>query len=88
MSSDPPSVYDVVHALAQRSAKRSGHQTIPHASASEIAEALGNLDVEAVRAPLEAAMDSGYIAEHPEYNGMYYVTDAGEGFMDAAAFAS
>lgn len=74
-----------MQALARLTAKRSGHQTIPHASVSEIAEALGHRDVDVVQTALEKALADGYIAEHPEYHGMYYMTETGEGLMDTAA---
>ncbi|HMJ34326.1 MAG TPA: hypothetical protein VK501_10435 [Baekduia sp.] len=81
-----PTLYDLIEALARRTEKRRAHQAIPHASVDEIAHALGEADEGLVRTSLDEAISEGYVAEHPEYKDMYYVTDAGDGFRDAAVF--
>jgi hypothetical protein len=83
---EPPSVYDIVEALAKRTAER--RQTIPHASVDEIAEVLADAGADDVQAALNEAIQRGFIKQHPAYKDMYYVTDEGEAFRDAAAFNS
>jgi hypothetical protein len=83
---EPPSVYEVVGALAARTTIRAGRQTIPHASAQEVAQELAAFDIDLVRSSLKRAVGEGYVSKHPEYTDMYFVTDAGEGLLDAAAF--
>jgi len=81
----PPSVYDVragagtAHRQAKWTSDDSTRLRI------QIAEALGHRDVDVVQTALEKALADGYIAEHPEYHGMYYMTETGEGLMDTAA---
>jgi hypothetical protein len=78
---EPLTVYRVVEAAAEHIAAR----IINHTSRDEVAQRLG------VKRPeldplFDEAVEAGYLAVHDRYSHNYVLTDAGQGFLDAAAF--